>query len=175
MSDPTALPNFPPPPDEHPLRGRVLDALLDMGLQPDIDGDGDVAFVVNEQQLFIRCIEAELIVMRTFGQWQIADPVPQDALSQLTACNEVNLTMNLVKTGIANGTLVVTTEHLVRADEDVSGVANISIQVVLAAVHLWHQRALGEDPFAGGEEGEGPDGASGEGPGDGTGEDGSGS
>ncbi|CCH78822.1 conserved hypothetical protein [Nostocoides japonicum T1-X7] len=166
MSDPTALPNFPPPPDEHPLRGRVLDSLLDMGLQPDIDADGDVAFVVNEQQLFIRCIESELTVMRTFGQWQIGEEVPQDTLAQLTACNEVNLTMNLVKTGLANGTLVVTTEHLVRAEEDVSGVANISIQVVLAAVHLWHQRMLGENPFEQGPDGDGAPDAGPQGGGD---------
>lgn len=163
MSDPTALPNFPPPSDEHPLRGRVLDALLDMELAPDIDGDGDVAFTVNDQQLFIRCIEAELTIMRTFGQWQIADPVPDDVLAQLTACNDVNLSMNLVKTGLANGTLVVTTEHLVRPEEDVSGIANVSIQVVLAAVHLWHQRMIGEPiEGAGGAEGsEGPEASDG--------------
>ncbi len=148
MSDPTALPNFPPPADEHPLRGRVLDALIDMELAPDIDADGDVAFVVNEQQLFVRCIESDLTVMRTFGQWQIAEPIPQDLTQQLVACNEVNLSMNLVKTGIANNTLVVTTEHLVRPGEDVHGIANVSIQVVLAAVHLWHQRILGLQPGA---------------------------
>lgn len=155
MSDPTALPNFPPPADEHPLRGRVLDALQDLGLSPDIDSDGDVAFTVNEQQLFIRCMEGDVTVMRTFGQWQIADPLPGDPLEQLTACNEVNLTMNLVKTGIANNTLVVVTEHLVRDNEDVKGVANISIQVVLAAVHLWHQRLLGIDPETQGQGGDG--------------------
>ena len=161
MSDPTALPNFPPPADEHPLRGRVLDALIDMELGPDIDADGDVAFVVNEQQLFVRCIEGEVTVMRTFGQWQVADPIPQDLPTQLAACNEVNLTMNLVKTGIANGTLVVTTEHLVRPGEDVHGIANISVQVVLAAVHLWHQRILGLEPGADGSPGEGGDAAAG--------------
>ena len=37
MSDPTSLPNFPPPADEHPLRGRVLDVLKDLGLNPNID------------------------------------------------------------------------------------------------------------------------------------------
>lgn len=146
MTDPTALPNFPPPANEHPLRGRVLDALLDMEVQPDIDPDGDVAFTVNEQQLFVRCTEGELTIMRTFGQWQIAEPVPDDLAAQLAACNDVNLSMNLVKTGIANGTLVVTTEHLVRPGEDVRGILTVSIQVVLAAVHLWHQRILGIDP-----------------------------
>ena len=59
MSDPTSLPNFPPPPSEHPLRGRVLDILLDEGFQPDIDSDGDVAFKVQGQQLFVRCLECQ--------------------------------------------------------------------------------------------------------------------
>ena len=68
MTDPTSLPNFPPPADEHPLRGRVLDVLVDLGLQPNIDSDGDVAFTVNEQQLFIRCSEGEVEIMRVFGQ-----------------------------------------------------------------------------------------------------------
>ncbi len=155
MTDPTALPNFPPPPDERPLRGRVLDALKDFELAPNLDDDGDVVFTVNDQQLYIRCIENELTVMRTFGQWQLGDPVPQDLLAQLEACNDVNLTMQLAKTGIANNTLVVTTEHLIRPDEDIQGVVNVSIQLVLAAVHLWHQRALGIDPAAeGGPEGD---------------------
>ncbi len=156
MTDPTALPNFPPPSDEHPLRGRVLDVLKDFELDPNLDDDGDVVFKVNDQQLYIRCIDNELTVMRTFGQWQLGDPVPQDLLAQLEACNDVNLSMQLVKTGIANNTLVVTTEHLVRPEEDVQGVVNVSIQLVLAAVHLWHQRVLGIEPEAEG----GPEGGS---------------
>ena len=46
MTDPASLPNFPPPADEHPLRGRVLDVLQDLEVQPDIDADGDVTFTV---------------------------------------------------------------------------------------------------------------------------------
>lgn len=158
MTDPTALPNFPPPADEHPLRGRVLDVLHDLQLAPNIDEDGDVSFSANDQQLFIRCTEGDVTLMRTFGQWRIDDPVPSDLLTQLNACNDVNLSMNLVKTGIANDTLVVTTEHLVRKDEDVRGVVEVSISVVLTAVQLWHQRILGlEDPEAEGEQGEGGD------------------
>ena len=83
MSDPTSLPNFPPPASEHPLRGRVLDILLDEGFQPDIDSDGDVAFKVQGQQLFVRCLEGDFTIMRVFGQWQIGDDVPQDLLTQL--------------------------------------------------------------------------------------------
>ncbi len=143
MTDPTSLPNFPPPPDEHPLRGRVLDALLDMGLGPDIDGDGDVAFTANDQQLFVRCGEGDFQVMRLFGQWQIAEDIGGDQTHLLDTCNQVNLSLNCVKTGIVNNTLVVTGEHLVTASSNVRELVEVSTQIVLSTVQLWHERAFG--------------------------------
>ena len=143
MTEPTSLPNFPPPPGEHPLRGRVLDALLDEGLEPNIDEDGDVAFTVQDQQLFVRCMEGDFTVMRVFGQWQIGADVPQDALTQLMACNELTLSLNVVKTGIANETLVVTGEHVIGEDTDVKGLLMVTTQLVLSAVHMWHETIMG--------------------------------
>ena len=143
MTDPTSLPNFPPPPSERPLRGRVLDALIDEGFEPNIDDDGDVAFTVQDQQLFVRCMEGDFIIMRVFGQWQIGADVPQDALTQLMACNELTLSLNVVKTGIANQTLVVTGEHVVEPDTDVRGLLVVTAQMVLSAVHLWHETITG--------------------------------
>ena len=152
MTDPTSLPNFPPPPDEHPLRGRVLDVLVDLGLAPNLDNDGDVAFTVNDQQLFVRCSEGEVEIMRVFGQWQIQEDLLADRLHLHETCNELNLNMNCVKTGVAGSTLVVTGEHLVTPGADLSTLVQVSIQVILSAVQLWHQRVLGIDPSA-------PDGA----------------
>ena len=146
MTDPTSLPNFPPPPHEHPLRGRVLDVLVDLGLQPNLDTDGDVAFTVNEQQLFVRCTEGEVEIMRVFGQWQIQDDLVADQLHLHETCNELNLNMNMVKTGVAGSTLVVISEHLVTPGADVSTLVQVSIQVILSGVHIWHQRVLGLDP-----------------------------
>ncbi|KQZ90747.1 hypothetical protein ASD62_17045 [Phycicoccus sp. Root563] len=143
MTDPTSLPNFPPPADEHPLRGRVLDALIDMGLSPDIDGDGDVAFTVQEQQLFVRCTEGDFQIMRLFGQWAISDAVPSDTLTRLATCNEITLQLNIVKAGLANDTLVVTGEHIVVPNTDVPGLVNVTIQLVLAGVQMWHERIMG--------------------------------
>ncbi|HEX7463004.1 MAG TPA: hypothetical protein VF317_12615 [Dermatophilaceae bacterium] len=143
MTDPTSLPNFPPPPGEHPLRGRVLDALIDEGFEPNIDEDGDVAFTMQDQQLFVRCTEGDFTIMRVFGQWQIGDDVPQDALTQLRACNELTLSLNVVKTGIANETLVVTGEHVIGADTDVKGLLVVTTQLVLSAVHMWHETIMG--------------------------------
>ena len=143
MTDPTSLPNFPPPPSEHPLRGRVLDALIDEGFEPNIDQDGDVAFTVQEQQLFVRCLEGDFTIMRVFGQWQIGEDVPQDLLSQLEACNELTLRLNVVKTGIANGTLVVTGEHVIAPETDVKALLVVTAQLILSAVHIWHEKITG--------------------------------
>ena len=150
MTDPTSLPNFPPPADEHPLRGRVLDALIDMGLAPDIDGDGDVAFTVQDQQLFVRCTEGDFQIMRVFGQWAISDAVPSDPLTRLATCNEITLQMNSVKCGLTNDTLVVTSEHIVDQNSDVAALVNIAIQLVLTGVQLWHERIMGGDGGASG-------------------------
>jgi hypothetical protein len=145
MTDPTSLPNFPPPADEHPLRGRVLDALIDQGLAPNVDNDGDVAFSVQDQQLFVRCSEGDFQIMRVFGQWAISDTVPSDPLTRLATCNEITLQMNVVKAGLANDTLVVTSEHIVDQTSNVPGLVNVSIQLVLAGVQMWHERILGGD------------------------------
>lgn len=149
MTDPTSLPNFPPPADEHPLRGRVLDVLTDLQVGPNIDGDGDVAFTVNDQQLFVRCTEGDVEILRLFGQWQIQDDLLGDRLKLHETCNEINLHMNHVKTGIAGNTLVVTGEHIVTPGAQLAALVQVSIQVVLSAVHIWHQRILGIDPTTG--------------------------
>ncbi|HYO85070.1 MAG TPA: hypothetical protein VES01_01210 [Dermatophilaceae bacterium] len=147
MSDPTSLPSFPPPAGEHPLRGRVLDALQDEGFRPDIDDDGDVSYKAEGQQLFVHCTEGELPVMRVFGQWQVGDDLPDDETAQLRAANDLTLRMNIVKAGLNNGTLVVTSEHIVVPEADVRALLAISTQLVLTGVQLWHQLMLGVDVF----------------------------
>lgn len=154
MTDPTSLPNFPPPADEHPVRGRVLDALVDLGVAPNIDSDGDVAFTVNEQQLFVRCTEGDVQIMRVFGQWQIQDDLLGDRVKLFETCNELNLNLNCLKSGIAGTTLVVTGEHVVTPGSDVPALLQVSIQVILSGVHIWHQRVQGIDPSTGRPEGE---------------------
>ena len=146
MSDPTALPNFPPPANEHPLRGRVLDVLVDAGAQPNIDTDGDVAFQANDQTVFVRVTEGDLPVMRIFGQWTLPEEVASDTVRVAATCNEVNLSLNCVKTGVANSTLVVTSEHLVTEGADVATLVQVSTSIILSGVQLWHERALGLEP-----------------------------
>jgi hypothetical protein len=128
----------------------VLDALIDENLEPNIDDDGDVAFTVQDQQLFVRCMEGDFTIMRVFGQWQIGTDVPQDELTQLKACNELTLSLNVVKAGIAAETLVVTGEHVIGPDTDVKSLLMVTTQLVLSAVHMWHETIMGktqgEDP-----------------------------
>lgn len=156
MTDPAALPNFPPPADEHPLRGQVLDALQDLQIQPDIDGDGDVSFTVNDQSMFVRCHEGDLRILRIFGQWQLPEEVKDDRDHLMTVCNEINLTLNCVKTGLGGGTVAVTSDHLMLPGVPVADTLQVGIQLVLSTVHYWHRRALrldGDDNGGPGEAG----------------------
>ena len=127
MTDPTSLPNVPPPPDEHPLRGRVLDALIDQGLAPNVDSDGDVAFSVQDQQLFVRCTEGDFQIMRVFGQWAISEAVPSDPLTRLATCNEITLQMNSVKCGLANDTHALPTFEVARLHDVVPALRGLAI------------------------------------------------
>lgn len=182
MSDPTALPNFSPqpnggtgpdggpaggdgPPPEAPLRDRVRDALVDLGLEASVDDDGDVAFLFEGQQLFVRCADDDTNVMRVFGQWALEDPVPTDELERLRVCNDLNVAFNLVKAAVANDTLLVTSEHILPRGADVRGLLGLTVPLVLQGVQLWHQRATGQTPGEG--EGGDPGDTGGEpGPGD---------
>lgn len=160
MTDPTSLPNFPPPPEEHPLRGRVLDALQDLKLQPDLDSDGDVKFTAQEQQLFARSLTGgQVDILRVYGQWQVADTVPADMLTRLNGCNDITLGVNLVKAGIAAGNLVLSVEQVVAPKENPKPKLQIAVSMILQAVQLWHRNVVAkskreQDLAAGGESGD---------------------
>lgn len=168
MSDPTALPNFTPTPangtggepeSEVPLRDRVQAALDELGLEPQIDDEGDVAFLFSEQQMFIRCTDDDSNVLRVFGQWALEDPVPTDPVERLQVSNDLNVAFNLVKAAVAGDTLLVTSEHILPRGADVRGLLGLAVPLVLQGVQLWHQRATGQDPDA--EDAEGVQGAEG--------------
>lgn len=143
MTDPTSLPNFPPPPEEHPLRGRVLDALQDLKLQPDLDKDGDVKFTAQEQQLFARSLTGgQVDILRVYGQWQVADNVPGDLLTRLNGCNDITLGVNLVKAGIAAGNLVLSVEQVIAPQENPKPKLQIAVSMILQAVQLWHRNVV---------------------------------
>jgi hypothetical protein len=139
MTDPTSLPSFPPPPDEHPLRGRVLDALLDEGHQPTIDEDGDVAVQIQEQMLFVRCLDTQPPMMRIFGQWLLDDTLAGDELTRLRAANAVTSALNLVKVTVHGDRLAVAVDLVVADDLDLRSLLTATLEAVLGSVRTWHQ------------------------------------
>lgn len=139
MTDPTALPDFPPPSSEHPLRGRVLDVLMDEGYRPDIDGDGDVAVKVQGQQLYLRCTEGDITILRVFGQWRLGDAVVQDELTRLRACNAVTGRLSVAKTTLSDDILVASAEHVVNPATPLTQIVVTSLELVLTSVNLWHE------------------------------------
>lgn len=143
MTDPTSLPNFPPAPEDRPLRGRVLDALQDLKMSPDLDDRGDVKFTAQNQRLFVRSLKAgQVDIMRTFGHWKISDKIPDDVTTRLNACNDLTLGVSLVKAGISGGTLVLSVEQVIAPKENPSAKVQIAVGLLLQAVGLWHKNAL---------------------------------
>jgi hypothetical protein len=142
VTDPTSLPSFPPPEDEHPLRGRVLDALLDEGYRPDVDEDGDVAVRVQGQQLFVRCMDTLPPLMRVFGQWMIGEDVPGDELLRLQAANAVTGTLNLVKATVFDDRLVIAVDLVVADSLDLRALLTATLDAVLGSVQTWHSTVL---------------------------------
>ncbi|WP_201023214.1 hypothetical protein [Serinicoccus chungangensis] len=160
MSDPTSLPNFPPPPQEHPLTGRVLDALQDLQMSPNLDKAGDVAFEVQGQKLFVKVIEGEQFdIMRIYGQWQIASSVPEELFTRLNGCNDVTLGVNLVKAGIASGNLVLAVEQIIARSEPPKAKVQIATGLLLQALQLWHRNVIAKAQVERGEEPDLPEGA----------------
>ena len=158
MTDPTALPNLG---SSTPAAGGASGAtnasgltekirgILDgFGFNAKIDDDGDVMYTVEDQNLFVRVMEGEIALIRIFGQWQITGDLPSDITTRLNAANDVTLSLNIVKVGIAGDMLVVSGEHLVTDDLDLSMVLPSTTQMVLQATSLWHQSVSTDGPHA---------------------------
>ena len=118
MTDPTALPNFGQPTPaaggdgaSASLTDKVVGVLNGFGFNPQIDSDGDVMYTVEDQNLFVRVMEGEIDLVRLFGQWQITDDITSDLAKRLNAANDVTLSLNIVKVGIARDMVVVSGEH----------------------------------------------------------------
>jgi hypothetical protein len=142
VTDPTSLPSFPPPEHEHPLRGRVLDALLDEGYRPDVDEDGDVAVRAQGQQLFVRCMDTAPPLMRVFGQWVIGDDVAGGELLRLRAANAVTGALNLVKATVVEDRLVIAVDLVVAESLDLRSLLTATVDAVLGSVQTWHATVI---------------------------------
>ncbi|CAM3402063.1 T3SS (YopN, CesT) and YbjN peptide-binding chaperone 1 [Dermacoccus barathri] len=155
MTDPTALPNFGQPTPaaggdgaSASLTDKVVGVLNGFGFNPQIDSDGDVMYTVEDQNLFVRVMEGEIDLVRLFGQWQITDDITSDLAKRLNAANDVTLSLNIVKVGIARDMVVVSGEHLVTPDLDLQMVLPSTTQMILQATQLWHQSVNSDGPHA---------------------------
>lgn len=155
MTDPTALPNFGQPTPaaggdgaSASLTDKVVGVLNGFGFNPQIDSDGDVMYTVEDQNLFVRVMEGEIDLVRLFGQWQITDDITSDLTKRLNAANDVTLSLNIVKVGIARDMVVVSGEHLVTPDLDLQMVLPSTTQMILQATQLWHQSVNSDGPHA---------------------------
>jgi len=61
---------------------------------------------------------------------------------------DVNIAFNMIKTSMAEDTLLVTSEHMLPRGADVRSLLMVAIPLVLHGVSLWHQRAIGEEKLA---------------------------
>ncbi|MGL4172764.1 MAG: T3SS (YopN, CesT) and YbjN peptide-binding chaperone 1 [Actinomycetota bacterium] len=137
--DPDSLGVTPQPPRTE-LRDYVLRILGSAGHLPVLDEDGDIAFRVHEQQLFIRCVESDVTMMRVFGLWQaagLAENASADAV--LWACNEVTRQLSVVKTTVADSVIVVSAEHIVTEGAAIDPLVFLSIEMVLRALPHVHE------------------------------------
>ncbi|WP_462417967.1 hypothetical protein [Kytococcus sp. Marseille-QA3725] len=151
MTDPTQLPSFPSGDDSggtssgNPsssgagLRDQVVTLLESDGMNPRIDGDGDVGFEVQGQTMFVRITEGDVDIMRVFGQWQIGSDIPQEVDRWLNNTNDVTLGANVVKMGIVGTTLVVSGEHILLKGESPSPRLQLTVNMIMQAVQVWHE------------------------------------
>lgn len=158
MSDPTALPTFGFPTEvETSLKDRVTEALTRMGGEFEIDSDGDIRIVVDEQALFIRTMEGGMPFMRIFGQWHISDELKADHLGQLSIASDLSTRLNLIKVGVVQHEatedsdedgptrlLVSAADLVITPDTQLEPLIGQSVFGIMQSVRTWHEAANGK-------------------------------
>lgn len=142
MVDAGSVPTLPTSPAAGSLRARVVDALRAAGLEPEVEPGGDLAVDVQDQRMFVQCLDTVPPLVRVCGQWLLDSSVGGDELDRLRAANQVTGGSNLVKVTLHEDRLVIAVDLLVGSDVELSSLLAASTQTVLASVHGWHQ-ALG--------------------------------
>ena len=95
----------------------MLDVINDLGTLPAID-DATRA--------------RDLLVVPVIG-----DAAPADERERLERCNDFTLQLNVAKVGIANGNLIVTADHVVMPETDLSTLFQLTVNLVLQVVSAW--------------------------------------
>lgn len=137
VTDPTALPFVPAPTPEEVLRGRVVHALREGGENPTVDPDGDVLLPVEDQVVFVRCVDSVPALVRVFGCWQVGD-VPGGELVHLRAANAVTGAITLIKLTLAEDLLIVAAELIVNDATPLGPLVHGAVDAVLGAARTWY-------------------------------------
>jgi hypothetical protein len=123
------------------LRDRVIAALTDAGYQPGIDDEGDVGVTVQEQLLFVRCVDSTPPLIRVFGQWLVGG-LPADESVRLRAANAVTASVNLAKATVHEDRLTVAVDLLAGDDFHLPSLLHASLEAVLGCVRSWQATVL---------------------------------
>lgn len=116
--------------EDRPLRERVLDGLLAEGLPAEVDEDGDIGLVLDDQMVFVRCVDSEPPLARVFGQW-VLDTTAAGELTWLRAANAVTGAVNLLKASVHGDRLVVAIDLVVAPGLPLGPVLVAAFQAVL--------------------------------------------
>jgi Putative bacterial sensory transduction regulator len=126
------------------IQERIFGLLTEAGSRPGVDGEGDIAFRIQGQRLFVRTIEEDVTLLCVFGQWSV-DELDADRMALLSACNEVCASLSVVKARLTGRVVMVSAEHVVTAHSDLEALVTLSVGLVRLAVQVWND-ALGRIP-----------------------------
>jgi hypothetical protein len=120
------------------LADRVLAALRLEAVPAEVDDDGDVGLRVEDQMIFIRCIESSPPMARVFGQW-VLDGAVVPELTWLRAANAVTGAVNLIKASVHGDRLVVAIDLVVAPGLALGPVLLAAVQAVLDGARTWQE------------------------------------
>jgi hypothetical protein len=136
--------------DDRELPDRALDALLAEGVQVEVDEDGDLATLVDDQMVFVRCVPSEPPMARVFGQW-VLDGALASELVWLRAANAVTGGVNLVKASVHGDRLVVAIDLVIADGLPLGPVLVAALQAVVEGARTWREtvdQLIGAEPDA---------------------------
>jgi hypothetical protein len=142
VTDPTSFSVFTESTRTRPLKDRVVESLRQKGYDPTEDEDGDVAVIVQGQQVFVRTLDTQPPLLRVFGQWLIGQEVPGDVLLRLNAANAVTSALNLVKATVHEDRLVVAVDLVISDGLALPSLMAATLDATVTAVQTWHATVL---------------------------------
>lgn len=126
------------------MRAKVIEALESRGAQVEQTPDGLLSFMDGQHRINASMREDKPGYLEIFGSWKLGDDVPGDATARLAACNEVSLTLACVKLGMYKDILVVTSDHVLAATDDVDVRVAASVVSIREAHARWAQELAKE-------------------------------